>query len=64
MAESDPIKFQKALKDAPYPTDREKLVEVAKKNKAGRDVVDKISHLPDKQYETPADVQKAVFGKE
>ncbi|MEV5240365.1 DUF2795 domain-containing protein [Streptomyces cinnamoneus] len=64
MAESDPIKFQRALKGAPYPTDREKLVEVAKKNKAGNDVVDKLSHLPDSKYETPADVQKAVFGSE
>ncbi|KNB54112.1 DUF2795 domain-containing protein [Streptomyces caatingaensis] len=64
MATNDPTEYQKALKGAPYPADREKLVQVARKNKADRDVVDKISHIPDKQYETPADVQKAVFGSD
>ncbi|MBT2386598.1 DUF2795 domain-containing protein [Streptomyces sp. ISL-11] len=61
MAETNPIALQKALKGAPYPSDRDKLVEVAKKNKAGRDMVDKISHLDAKTYDSPADVQKAVF---
>ncbi|MEU4212431.1 DUF2795 domain-containing protein [Streptomyces sp. NPDC026206] len=64
MAETDPIALQKALKGAPYPADREKLVAVAKKNKAGDDMVEKISHLDKKRFDSPADVQKAVFGSE
>ncbi|MFV8131902.1 DUF2795 domain-containing protein [Streptomyces syringium] len=64
MAETNPIELQKALKGAPYPADREKLVAVAKKNKAGSDMVEKISHLGQKSFESPADVQKAVFGTE
>ncbi|MEU2516610.1 DUF2795 domain-containing protein [Streptomyces syringium] len=64
MAETDPIELQKALKGAPYPADREKLVDVARKNKADSAVVEKISHLDQKSFESPAEVQKAVFGTE
>ncbi|MEW2578571.1 DUF2795 domain-containing protein [Streptomyces syringium] len=64
MAGTDPVEFQKAFKGVPCPAGRERLVAVVKKDVAGRDVVEEISRLGRKGFESPADVQKAVFGAE
>jgi hypothetical protein len=61
MAEINPTDLQKALKGATYPTDREHLTELAKKNKADQKVVDTISHLREKEFDGPDKVQQAVF---
>ncbi|MFI9723312.1 DUF2795 domain-containing protein [Streptomyces sp. NPDC052396] len=61
MAGTNPIELQKALKNAHYPTDKQHLVEVARKNRASNDVVEKISDLKKDRFDSPADVQEAVF---
>ncbi|MGK5628853.1 DUF2795 domain-containing protein [Streptomyces sp. URMC 123] len=61
MAEFKPTDVQKALKGAPYPTDRQHLVECARDNGADEKLVDKLAHLKDKKYTGPDQVQKEVF---
>ncbi len=61
MAEINPVELQKALKGASYPTDREHLTELAKKNHADRQVVDTIAHLREKEFDGPDKVETAVF---
>ncbi|KAF4408688.1 MULTISPECIES: DUF2795 domain-containing protein [Streptomyces] len=61
MAKPNPIELQKALKGADYPADRESLASLAEKNGADSGLVDKISHLGQKEFTGPDQVEKAVF---
>jgi hypothetical protein len=61
MAATNPIEVQKALKGAHYPTDRESLVKLARKNKADKELVDKVAHLRRDRFEGPNDVEKEIF---
>ncbi|MFD7405792.1 MULTISPECIES: DUF2795 domain-containing protein [unclassified Streptomyces] len=64
MAGINPPDLQKALSGAEYPADRDQLAKVAKKNHAPKEVTERISHLGKKEFQNPAEVSKAVFGKE
>jgi hypothetical protein len=61
MAETNPIELQQALKGAQYPAKREQLADVAKKNGAGEQLVEKISGLDEKEFDGPDKVEHAVF---
>ncbi|MFK8849928.1 DUF2795 domain-containing protein [Streptomyces sp. Ac-502] len=61
MSDTNPIELQKALKGAHYPASKDDLVSCAESNHAGSQMKDKISHIPSKSYENPAEVEKAVF---
>ncbi|MEV5598605.1 DUF2795 domain-containing protein [Streptomyces sp. NPDC052496] len=61
MSDTNPIELQKALKGAHYPASKDDLVSCAKDNHADRQMMDKISHIPGKSYDNPAEVEKAVF---
>lgn len=50
----------KALKGTDFPCARSGLIKQAKANDAAREVIEVLNELSDKQYETMADVQKAV----
>lgn len=63
MAEFSPTDVQKALKGAAYPSDRDELVELARKNHADSKLVDKIAHSDSRRFDGPNDVQKAVFNE-
>ncbi|MBP0456991.1 DUF2795 domain-containing protein [Streptomyces montanisoli] len=56
-----PVDLQKALKGAEYPTSKEDLVALAKKNGAGGSVVDELDPVSADRFDGPNDVQKAVF---
>jgi hypothetical protein len=60
MAKVNPIQLQKYLKGMDYPANKEDLLERAKEQGADRDVCSTLEQLPDEEYETPADVSKAV----
>lgn len=60
MAKTNPIQLQKFLKGMDYPARRQDLVEHAKKEGADENVCATLEKLPDEEYETPADVSKAV----
>ncbi|WP_016907204.1 DUF2795 domain-containing protein [Streptomyces xiaopingdaonensis] len=61
MAETDPIEVQQALKGASYPTDRQTLADLARKNKASDRLVDKLSHMKSDRIEGPDQVEKEMF---
>ncbi|MCN9243513.1 DUF2795 domain-containing protein [Streptomyces sp. NPDC052051] len=62
MARVSPVDLQKALSGTDYPTDREALVECAKRNHASKEITEELSHLRKKTFDNPAEVSKAVFG--
>ncbi len=61
MANVSPIEIQKALGGVDYPADKEDLIQNAKKKNANNDVLSALKDLPDRKYENPADVNKALF---
>ncbi|MEN2422671.1 DUF2795 domain-containing protein [Streptomyces rimosus] len=64
MSDTNPIELQKALKGAHYPASKDDLVSCAEGNHADSGMRDKISGIPSKSYENPAEVEKAVFKKQ
>ncbi|WP_165985280.1 DUF2795 domain-containing protein [Streptomyces sp. YIM 98790] len=63
MATINPIDLQKALSGVDYPAKRDQLVEHARKQKANDAVIDKLSHLKEKEFSGPDKVSKAVFNE-
>jgi hypothetical protein len=57
-----PTDVQKALKGADYPASRDDLVSLAERNGADADVVDALRNADADEFESPADVMKAVSG--
>ena len=55
-----PIAIQKALSGIDYPTTRERLAETARAHHADREIVELLDRLPDKNYDSPASVSKAI----
>jgi hypothetical protein len=60
MTKINPIQLQTHLKGMNYPASKEELVQYAKENGADENVCSALEQLPDEEYETPADVSKAV----
>ncbi len=56
----NPIELQKALGGMDYPASKEDLVKHAEGNDADEDVLSFLRDLPDREYETPADVNKEM----
>ncbi|WP_250515854.1 DUF2795 domain-containing protein [Caballeronia sp. INDeC2] len=57
------LEVQKALKGIDYPADRQTIIDTAKKHGAGEEVMSVLEGLPEQEFQTPAEVSKAV-GKE
>lgn len=60
MAQVNPIKLQKALGGIDYPASKDELVNHAEKHDADEEVLSFLRDLPDRNYETPADVNKEM----
>ena len=60
MAKVTPIQLQKHLKGVDYPATKEELIQHAEGQGADEAVRFILNQLPDEEYETPADVNKAV----
>ena len=56
----NPIQIQKFLKGVNYPASKGDLLENAEREGADEDVRTTLEKLPDQEYETPADVSKAL----
>ena len=54
--------IQQALKGMDYPASKQDLVQQAKNNNASQDIIQTIQNLPQNQFNSPTDVQKA-FGQ-
>jgi Protein of unknown function (DUF2795) len=55
-----PVAIQKALAGVDYPTTRERLAETARAHHADQQIIELIDRLPDKNFESPAAVSKAI----
>jgi len=61
MAKVNPIQVQKYLKGIDYPASKNDLIKCAEEHGADDNVRSTLEQLPDKeQFETPADVSKAI----
>lgn len=58
--QSSPVAVQKALAGVDYPTTRERLVETARSHHADPEIMELIDRLPDRNYDSPAAVSKAI----
>ena len=60
MAKVNPIQLQKHLKGMEYPASKQDIVDYAKQQGADDNAIDILEQLPEEEYETPTDVNKAV----
>ncbi|MDD5462965.1 MAG: DUF2795 domain-containing protein [Methylococcales bacterium] len=60
MTTANPIQVQKFLVGVDYPVRKEKIIEHAKAKGADDNVLQTLQKLPDENFETPADVSKAI----
>ncbi len=61
---ASPAKIQHCLKGAHYPSNKNDLVNLAKKNNAPSDVLSILDLIAEKEYISPAHVMKEVGKKE
>ncbi|MBW4442406.1 MAG: DUF2795 domain-containing protein [Plectolyngbya sp. WJT66-NPBG17] len=60
MAKVNPLEVQKHLKGIDYPVNKEDLIKHAEKNGADETLRSLLNELPEDEYETPTDVNKAI----
>jgi hypothetical protein len=60
MAGVNPIQLEKYLKGIDYPVSKADLLKQAEKNGADQQVKSTLEQLPDKSFDSPTDVSKAV----
>lgn len=60
MAKVNPIELQKHLKGLDYPASKEDVINHAEKNGVDQEIKSVLEKLPDEEFETPTDVNKAV----
>ena len=63
MSQPSFIEVQKALGGISYPATKEQLVEHARSKKAGKEALDALQEIPDKEYSGPDQVSKEVARK-
>lgn len=61
---ASPAKIQGCLKGAHYPSNKEDLVNLARKNSAPEDVMTILNRISDKEYSSPANLMKEVGRRE
>ena len=60
VAKINPIDLQKHLKGMSYPASKQEVIDKAKENGADDEFQSALESLSDQQFETPADVNKAI----
>ena len=60
MSKPNPIQVQKDLKGIDYPASKQDLIDHAKQHGADKEVQSLLNEIPDQDYETPAEVSKAL----
>lgn len=56
----DPIEMQKCLGGVSYPASKKEIVSQAEKHGASKEIKEALKKLPEKEYETPAAINKEV----
>ncbi len=62
MAHANPIQIQKYLKGVDYPANKRALIDAARDHGADESVCASLEQLPDKEFQTPADVSECFSG--
>jgi hypothetical protein len=57
----NPIELQKSLAGVSYPSSKDQLIQRARDNGANQDIMDQLKKLPDREFDGPDQVQKAMF---
>lgn len=57
---SNPVNIQKHLAGVDYPASKEDLMDAAENNNADESVLNMLRMLPEKDYESPMDVNEAL----
>ena len=60
MASVNPIQLEKYLKGVDYPASKNDLIKRAEQNGADQRVLDTLKQLPDRSFEGPSGVSKAI----
>jgi hypothetical protein len=60
MAKTSPVQVQKFLGGLDYPVRKEGLIQRAREKGADENVIATLDAIPDEEFETPADVSKAI----
>ncbi|PSN13496.1 hypothetical protein C7293_15680 [filamentous cyanobacterium CCT1] len=60
MATVNPIQVQKFLKGMEYPASKQDVIEHAKQQGADENICSTLEQMPEDEFETPADVSKAI----
>lgn len=60
MAKVNPVQVQKFLGGVDYPASKKELLDHARQKGANEEVRSTLEQLPDQEFETPADVSKAI----
>ncbi len=60
MAQAEFIEVQKALGGISYPATKDQLIEHARGKNAAKDILDALRDIPDREYDGPNEVSKAV----
>ena len=60
MSQPNPIQIQKSLSGVDYPVNKQQLLDKARANGAGEDVVAALEKLPDREYNGPNAVSEEV----
>ncbi|HML06336.1 MAG TPA: DUF2795 domain-containing protein [Methanobacterium sp.] len=60
MVRVSPAQVEKSIKGIRFPASRQELVEQAESNNANGDVLNILENIPDKQFNSPVDISKAI----
>ncbi len=60
MGKINPIELQKHLNGMDYPASKQDVISKAQENGADEELLSVLEGLGDQQFETPADVNKAI----
>jgi len=60
MPTVNPIQVQKSLGGVDYPARKDEIVEHVRSKGADENILQTLEQLPDEDFETPADVSKAI----
>ena len=55
-----PAKVEKSIKGTHFPARKQDLIQQAKENDANQDVLEVLENMPDKKFNSPVDISKAM----
>ncbi len=55
-----PAQVEKSIKGTHFPAQKQDLIQRARENQANQDVLEVLENMPDKQFNSPVDISKAM----